>query len=327
MTFLHPHYFFLLLLLLPLIGWYVWKQRSMSASLQISSFRGFSNVRKSKKIYFRHLPFVLRMLALALIITALARPQNSNKLQKSTTEGIDIMISLDVSTSMLAMDFKPNRLEAAKEVAIDFIKGRPTDKVGLAIFAAESFTQCPLTLDHTVLINLFNDVRTGLLEDGTAIGNGLATAVARIRNSDTKSKVIILLSDGENNRGEVQPLQAAEIAKEYSVRVYTVGVGTIGTAPYPVNTVFGQQTQNVEVKIDETMLTEIANITGGHYFRATDKNKLAEIYREIDQMEKTKTEVEEYTRTSEEFLPFAIFAFLLLLLEIVLRNTVLRTIP
>jgi len=327
MTFLHPQYFYFLLLLIPLIGWYIWKQRTMNASLQISSFRGFSAIRKSKKIYFRHLPFVLRLLALTVLVAAIARPQSFNKLRKSTTEGIDIMISLDISTSMLAMDFKPNRMEAAKEVAIEFIKGRPTDKIGLVIFAAESFTQCPLTLDHTVLINLFNDVKTGLLEDGTAIGNGLATAVARLRNSDAKSKVIILLSDGENNRGEVQPLQAAEIAKEFNIRVYTIGIGTIGQAPFPVNTRFGQQTQMIEVRIDEAMLKEIADITGGKYFRATNENKLKEIYKEIDQMERTKTQVEEYTRTSEEFLPFAILAFLLLLLEILLRNTILRTIP
>ena len=327
MTFFQPQYFFLLLLIIPLTGWYIWKQKTMNASLQISSFKGFSNIGKSKKIYFRHLPFILRMLALSALVIALARPQSYNKLRKSSTEGIDIMISLDVSTSMLAMDFKPNRVEAAKEVAIEFIKGRPTDKIGLVIFAAESFTQCPLTLDHTVLINLFNDVKTGLLEDGTAIGNGLATAVARIRNSDVKSKVIILLSDGENNRGEVQPLQAAEIAKEFNVRVYTIGVGTIGEAPYPVQTVFGTQTQYIPVRIDEAMLQEIANITGGKYFRATNEAKLSEIYNEIDQMEKTKTEVEEYTRTSEEFLPFAILSFLILLLEILLRNTVFRTIP
>jgi len=327
MTFLHPQYFFFLLLIIPIIGWYIWKQKSMNASMQISAFKGFSKSAKSKKIYFRHIPFILRMMILAILITALARPQSFNKLRKSTTEGIDIMISLDVSTSMLAMDFKPNRLEAAKEVAIEFIKGRPNDKIGLVIFAAESFTQCPLTLDHTVLINLFSDVKTGLLEDGTAIGNGLATAVARIRNSNSKSKVIILLSDGENNRGEVQPLQAAEIAKEFNIRVYTVGVGTIGEAPFPAQTHFGTQIVNMPVRIDEPMLTEIAKITGGHYFRATDKNKLVEIYREIDQMEKTKTEVEEFTRTSEEFLPFAILAFLLLLLEIILRNTLLKTLP
>lgn len=325
--FLHPQYFFLLLLLIPMIGWYIWRQRSMHASLQISSLRGFSTIGKSKKIYLRHIPFILRLLALTMLIFALARPQSSNKLQKSTTEGIDIMISLDISTSMLAMDFKPNRMEAAKEVAINFIQGRPNDRIGLVIFAAESFTQCPLTIDHAVLINLFRDIRTGMLEDGTAIGDGLATAVNRIKDSDSKSKVIILLSDGENNRGQIAPLTAAEIARTFGVRVYTIGVGTIGTAPFPINTVFGQQVQNMEVKIDEAMLKEIATLTGGHYFRATDKNKLEEIYKEIDAMEKTKTEIQEYTKKGEEFLIFALLAIIFLLSEILLRNTVLRTIP
>jgi Ca-activated chloride channel family protein len=327
MTFLNPKYFFLLLLLIPLIIRYIWKQKTMTASLQISSFRGFGAMRKSKIVYFRHLPFVLRMLALATLVVALARPQSFNKLRKSHTEGIDIMIAFDVSTSMLAMDFKPNRVEAAKEIAIEFIKGRPDDKIGLVIFAAESYTQCPLTLDHNVLINLFKDVQLGMLEDGTAIGNGLATAVSRLRNSDAKSKVIILLTDGENNRGEIQPLQAAEIAREFGIRVYCVGVGTIGMAPFPQQTQFGTQIVHHEVRIDEPLMREIAGITGGHYFRATDNDKLAEIYREIDLMEKTKIEVEEFTRTSEEFLPFAILAFLLLLSEIVLRNLILRVLP
>jgi Ca-activated chloride channel family protein len=244
-----------------------------------------------------------------------------------TTEGIDIMISLDISGSMQAMDFKPNRLEAAKEVAIDFINGRPNDRMGLVIFAAESFTQCPLTVDHTVLSNLFRDVRIGMLEDGTAIGMGLATAVNRLKDSDSKSKVIILLSDGENNSGTIAPLTAAEIARTFGIRVYTIGVGTIGTAPVPINTVFGQQIQQVEVKIDEAMLSEIAKITGGQYFRATNRAALENIYKEIDEMEKIKIEVQEYTRYAEHFLPFALIATLLLLLEIVLRNTVLRTLP
>lgn len=325
--FLHPQYFLLLLLLIPMIGWYVWRQRNMNASLQISSLRAFSAIGKSKKIYLRHLPFALRVLAVTMLIFALARPQSSNKLRTSTTEGIDIVISLDVSTSMLAMDFNPNRLEAAKEVAINFISGRPNDRIGLVIFAAESFTQCPLTIDHAVLVNLFRDIQTGMLEDGTAIGDGLATAVNRIKDSESKSKVIILLSDGENNRGQIAPLTAAEIASTFGVRVYTIGVGTIGTAPFPINTVFGQQVQNMEVKIDEKMLKEIASITGGHYFRATDKNKLEEIYQEIDAMEKTKTEVQEYTKKSEEFLIFGLLALIFLISEIVLRNTVLRTIP
>lgn len=299
----------------------------MNASIQLSSLKGFSSIGKSKKMYVRHLPFVLRILAMIFLIIAMARPQSSNKLRTSTTEGIDIMISLDISTSMLAMDFKPNRMEAAKEVAINFIQGRPNDRIGLVIFAAESFTQCPLTIDHAVLVNLFREIRTGMLEDGTAIGDGLATAVNRIKDSESKSKVIILLSDGENNRGQIAPLTAAEIAKTFGIRVYTIGVGTIGMAPFPINTHFGQQVQNMEVKIDETMLKEIASITSGHYFRATDNNKLVDIYKEIDEMEKTKTEVQEYTKKSEEFLIFALLALIFLLSEILLKNTVLRTLP
>jgi Ca-activated chloride channel family protein len=237
------------------------------------------------------------------------------------------MVSLDISGSMQAMDFKPNRLEAAKDVATEFIAGRPNDKMGLVVFAAESFTQCPLTIDHTVLTNLIQDVKIGMLEDGTAIGLGLSTAVSRIKESDAKSKVIILLTDGVNNRGEIHPLTAAEIAKSFGIRVYTIGVGTIGTAPFPVNTVFGQQVQNMEVKIDEAMLQKIANITGGKYFRATNKDKLRQIYEEIDKMEKTKVEVKEYSKRSEEFIPFALLALAFLLAEVLLRNTVLRNLP
>ncbi|MGQ1890496.1 vWA domain-containing protein [Thermophagus sp. OGC60D27] len=326
-TFQHPHFFFLLLLLLPMIGWYLWKHRELNASLQISTLKGFSAIRKSRKTYLRHLPFVLRCLTLILLIIALARPQSTNNLREVTTEGIDIMVSLDISGSMQAMDFKPNRLEAAKDVAIEFISGRPNDKMGLVIFAAESFTQCPLTIDHAALINLIQDVSFGMLEDGTAIGMGLSTAVSRIKDSDAKSKVIILLTDGVNNRGEIHPLTAAEIAKSFGIRVYTIGVGSIGTAPFPVNTVFGQQVQQMEVKIDEDMLKEIANMTGGEYFRATNKNKLKEIYEKIDQMEKTKIQVKEYSKRSEEFIPFALAALILLLAEILLKNTVLRNLP
>jgi Ca-activated chloride channel family protein len=326
-TFFHPYFFYLLLLLLPMIGWYVWKQKELNASLQISSLKGFRNVRKSKKTYLRHVPFGLRCLAVTFIIIALARPQSTDKLRNVTTEGIDIMVSLDISGSMQAMDFKPNRLEAAKDVATEFIAGRPNDKMGLVVFAAESFTQCPLTIDHTVLTNLIQDVKIGMLEDGTAIGLGLSTAVSRIKESDAKSKVIILLTDGVNNRGEIHPLTAAEIAKSFGIRVYTIGVGTIGTAPFPVNTVFGQQIQNMEVKIDEAMLQKIANITGGKYFRATNKDKLRQIYEEIDKMEKTKVEVKEYSKRSEEFIPFALLALAFLLAEVLLRNTVLRNLP
>lgn len=326
-TFLHPHFFYLLLALIPMIGWYIWKQRDLNASLQISSLRGFSRIRKSRKTYLRHVPFALRCLTIIFLTIALARPQSTDNLRDVTTEGIDIMVSLDISGSMLAMDFEPNRLEAAKDVATEFIAGRPNDKMGLVVFAAESFTQCPLTVDHAVLTNLIRDVKTGMLQDGTAIGLGLSTAVSRIKDSEAKSKVIILLTDGVNNRGEIHPLTAAEIAKSFDVRVYTIGVGSRGMAPYPVNTVFGQQVQDMEVKIDEEMLQEIANTTGGQYFRATDKEKLRDIYEEIDQMEKTKIEVKEYSKRSEEFLPFALLALAFLLAEILLKNTVLRSLP
>ncbi len=326
-TFLNPQYFFLLLLLLPMAGWYLWKQKDLNASMQISTIRGFMGSRKSRKTYLRHVPFGLRCLTVVFLVVALARPQSTNNLRNVTTEGIDIMIALDISGSMQAMDFKPNRLEAAKDVAIDFISGRSTDKIGLVVFAAESFTQCPLTIDHAVLTNLFNDIQIGMLRDGTAIGLGLATAVNRIKDSQAKSKVIILLTDGVNNQGEVAPITAAEIAKTFGIRVYTVGVGTQGMAPFPVNTVFGQQVQNMEVKIDETMLQNIANMTGGQYFRATNKEKLRNIYQEIDEMEKTKIEVKEYSKRSEEFLPFALIALGLLLFELILRNTILRNLP
>jgi len=326
-TFLHPHFFYLLLLLIPMIGWYVWKQKELHASLQISTLKGFSQIRKSRKSYLRHIPFGLRCLTIIFLTIALARPQSSNDLREVNTEGIDIMVSLDISGSMQAMDFDPNRLEAAKNVATDFISGRTNDKIGLVVFAAESFTQCPLTVDKAVLTNLIQDVQTGMLKDGTAIGHGLATAVKRIKESDAKSKVIILLTDGVNNRGEIHPLTAAEMAQSFGIRVYTIGVGSHGTAPFPVKTAFGQQVQEMEVNIDEEMMQEIARMTDGEYFRATDENKLRSIYEEIDQMEKSKIEVKEYTQKSEEFLPFGILALAFLLAEILIRNTILRNLP
>ncbi|MBN2743227.1 Ca-activated chloride channel family protein [Breznakibacter xylanolyticus] len=325
--FLHPEMFFLMLGLLPMIGWYIWKHKTIQASLQISSLKGFAANSGQWMELVRHLPFVLRMILFALIITILARPQSSNQLQNRITEGIDIVMTLDISGSMLAQDFKPNRLEAAKDVAVQFINGRRDDKIGLVIFAAESFTQCPITTDHTVLTNLFMDIRTGMLEDGTAIGMGLATAVARLKSSEAKSKVIILLTDGENNRGDIAPMTAAELAKTFGIRVYTIGVGTIGKAPYPVQTAFGLQYQEVDVKIDEPLLKEMAQLTGGEYFRATDKEKLQQIYAKIDELEKTKVEVQEYTKRQEEYQIFALMAIACLLAEIVLRNTLLRNLP
>lgn len=326
-TFLHPAYFFLLLLIPAYLGWYFYRRRNLQATLQISSLKPFAQLSPSPKARLRHLLPVLRMLVLALVVVVLARPQSSNRFRNEITEGIDIVMALDISGSMLAEDFKPNRLEAAKEVAMGFVSGRPNDNIGLVIFAAESFTQCPLTTDHAVLINLFRDIQTGMLQDGTAIGLGLATAVSRIKESTAKSKVIILLTDGVNNRGEIAPITAAEIAQTFGIRVYTIGVGTIGTAPYAIETVFGKQYQEVEVKIDEELMRNIAQMTGGEYFRATDNQKLKQIYAQIDQMEKTKIEVKEYSKRSEEYLPFALMAVLLLAAELLLRFTLFRSLP
>jgi len=269
----------------------------------------------------------LRMVAVALLIVILARPQSTNSWSNSSTEGIDIMLAMDISGSMLAQDLKPNRLEAAKDVAASFINGRPNDNIGLVVFSAESFTQCPLTTDHTVLLNLFKDIQSGMIQDGTAIGLGLANAVSRIKDSHAKSKVIILLTDGSNNAGEIAPVTAAEIAKTFGVRVYTIGVGTKGMAPYPFQTAFGVQYQNIPVEIDEATLKQIASTTGGQYFRATDNASLKEIYSEIDQMEKTKISVQEYSKKQEEYKNWALLVFALLLVEILLRNTLLRNIP
>jgi Mg-chelatase subunit ChlD len=325
--FANPEYFYLLLLLLPLITWYILKDKNAHASIQVSTVKSFNAAPKTYKYYLRHALIVFRVLAIAFIVIALARPQSSNKFQDTITEGIDIVMSLDISSSMLARDFEPDRLEAAKDVATQFITGRPEDKIGLVIFSGESFTQCPLTADHAVLINLFKDIQSGMIEDGTAIGLGLANAVNRLKDSEAKSRVVILLTDGDNNRGEIAPLTAAELAKSFGIRVYTIGIGTRGMAPYPVQTAFGISMRNMPVKFDESVLKEIAEMTGGQYFRATDNNKLKAIYAEIDKLEKSKIEVKQYSTKSEEFLIFAMFGALFLLLEIALRNSVLRNIP
>lgn len=328
MVFANPTYLYLLLLLVPLIGWYIYKLHKSQASLQVSSSEAFQLPGTSSwKVYMRHLPFVLRMLAIALLIVVLARPQSTNSWQNSSTEGIDIVMAMDISTSMLAEDLKPNRLEAAKDVAASFINGRQNDNIGLVVFAAESFTQCPLTIDHGVLLNLFKDIQPGIIQDGTAIGLGLANAVSRIKDSQAKSKVIILLTDGVNNTGEIAPVTAAEIAKTFGIRVYTIGVGTQGEALYPIPTAFGVQYQNVPVEIDEQVLKQIASTTGGQYFRATDNSSLKEIYSEIDQLEKTKISVQEFSKKQEEYKNWALLVFALLLIEVLLRNTVLRNIP
>ena len=328
MVFANPNYLYLLLLLIPLVAWYIYKLRKSQASLQVSSAEAFEAPGASSwRVYLRHVPFVLRMVAIAVLIVVLARPQSTNSWQNSTTEGIDIVMAIDISTSMLAEDLKPNRLEAAKDVAASFINGRPNDNIGLVVFAAESFTQCPLTTDHGVLLNLFKDIQPGIIQDGTAIGVGLANAVSRIKDSQAKSKVIILLTDGVNNTGQVAPVTAAEIAKTFGIRVYTIGVGTQGEAPYPIPTAFGVQYQNIPVEIDEQILKQIASTTGGQYFRATDNASLKEIYSEIDQMEKTKISVQEFSKKQEEYKNWALLAFVLLLVEMLLRNTVLRNIP
>ena len=328
MVFANPTYLYLLLLLIPMIGWYIWKLRKSQASLQVSSSEAFDAPGASSwKVYLRHVPFVLRMAAIAILIIILARPQSTNSWQNTSTEGIDIVMAMDISSSMLAQDFKPNRLEASKDVAASFINGRPNDNIGLVVFAAESFTQCPLTTDHTVLLNLFKDIQPGIIQDGTAIGLGLANAVSRIKDSQAKSKVIILLTDGVNNAGEIAPVTAAEIAKTFGIRVYAIGVGTQGTAPYPFQTAFGVQYRDIPVEIDEPTLKQIAATTGGQYFRATDNTSLKEIYSEIDKMEKTKISVQQYSKKQEEYKNWALLLFALLLVEILLRNTLLRNIP
>ena len=328
MVFANPTYLYLLLLLIPLIGWYIYKLSKSQASMQVSSSEVFQLPEaRSWKIYLRHVPFLLRMVLIALLIVVLARPQSTNSWQNSSTEGIDIMLAMDISSSMLAQDLKPNRLEAAKDVAASFINGRQNDNIGLVVFAAESFTQCPLTTDHTVLLNLFKDIQPGIIQDGTSIGLGLANAVSRIKDSQAKSKVIILLTDGVNNAGEIAPVTASEIAKTFGVRVYTIGVGTQGEAPYPFQTAFGIQYQNVPVEIDEPTLKQIAATTGGQYFRATDNASLKAIYEEIDQMEKTKISVQEFSKKQEEYMQWSLLVLLLLLVEVLLKNTLLRNIP
>jgi Ca-activated chloride channel family protein len=326
-TYAHPEMFYLLLGLIPLTAWYIFRQKKLSASMQISTIRGFAGAPKTWKHYLRHLLFVIRMLVLALLIIVLALPQSTDSWENQTTEGIDIVMAIDVSTSMLARDLKPDRLEAAKDVATRFIAGRPYDRIGLVVFAGESFTQCPLTTDHAVVTNLLRETQTGVIEDGTAIGNGLATSVNRLKESDAVSRVVILLTDGENNRGEIPPLTAAEIAKTFGIRVYTIGVGTEGTAPYPMQTQFGTRIQQIQVKIDEETMQSIADITGGKYFRATDNEKLKNIYEEIDQLEKAKIEIKEFSRKDEEFEPFALAALALLLTGLLLKISVFRNIP
>jgi Ca-activated chloride channel homolog len=326
-AFAHPAYLFLLLLLIPAIVWYIYKHKAAQPSLHFSNLEPLSKVGLIGRNRWKHAPFILRMLAFALIIVVLARPRSTNQFKNITSEGIDIVMSLDISSSMLAEDFKPNRLEAAKDVAGEFIAGRPNDRIGLVVFSGESFTQCPLTTDHAVLLNLFNGLKSGMIDDGTAIGMGLATAVNRLKDSHSVSKVIILLTDGVNNMGSIAPITASEIAKAFGIRIYTIGVGTRGMAPYPFQTPFGIQYQDMEVKIDEPMLQQIASMSGGKYFRATNNQKLRDIYKEIDKMEKSKIEVREYKKYDERFFAVGLIALLLLIAEGVLRYTYLRSLP
>jgi Ca-activated chloride channel family protein len=326
-SFHNPEFLILLVLLIPYIIWYVLKFRKKEASLQVSSITGLKHLNHSVKYYLKHLLFGARIFAIALLIVALARPQSSRSWKNVTTKGIDIVLALDISSSMLARDFNPNRLEASKDIATEFISGRPNDRIGLVVFSGESFTQCPLTTDHAVLINLFKDVKSGMIEDGTAIGMGLATSVNRLKDSETESKVIILLTDGVNNKGSIAPATAAEIASTFNIRVYTIGVGSRGSAPYPVQTPYGLQYRNMEVEIDEEVLQNIAASTGGEYFRATDNQKLKSIYQEIDKMEKSRIEVKEYSEKNEEFFWFALIGGVLLLLELIFKTTILRSIP
>ncbi|MBN3035226.1 MAG: VWA domain-containing protein [Bacteroidales bacterium] len=327
MEFANPEFLYLLLIL-PLIGvWYWYRHGRDTAEIQISDTGSFESTPKSLRQYLHYSLYVLRIIAIGLLIMALARPQSSTSRQNITVEGIDIVMALDVSGSMLAQDLKPDRLSAAKEVGIEFISQRPNDRFGLVIFSGETFTQCPLTTDQSIVVQLMKEVRSGMIEDGTAIGDGLATAVNRLKSSKAVSKVIILLTDGVNNMGALDPVSSAEIARLYGIRIYTIGVGTEGLAPFPVQTPFGTEIRQVEVNIDEQLLQQVARMTDGRYFRATNNRELRDIYNEIDQLEKSKIDVTEFRRKSEEFFPLALLAFVLLTLEALLRQTVFRSTP
>ncbi|TVQ14227.1 MAG: VWA domain-containing protein [Bacteroidetes bacterium] len=323
-TFEYQPFLYFLLAVPLLAGFYLMRNRYMHAEMQYSHSAFLQSVRKSSRLNLIHFPFILRMLVLSLLIVALARPQSTSRMQDVSIEGIDIVISLDISGSMLAADFQPNRMEAAKATALDFVRMRPGDRIGVTVFSGESFTLVPLTTDHLLLTDLLRTVHTGMVEDGTAIGDGLATAINRLRESDAISKVIILLTDGINNTGVIDPLTAAEIAQMQNIRVYTVGVGSHGAVPYPFQTPFGTQYRDVEIPVDEELLEEMARITGGRYFWADNQKALEEIYREIDQMERSKIDVMEFARKNDEYLPLVLLAMMLAGLEFILRKTWLR---
>ena len=328
MFFEYPELLWLLVIPALLVLHYIYLEISeRHPHLRVSTSVPWTAGGRSFMALLRHVPFILRVFALSMIIVAIARPRSSEEMERVDTEGIDIVLAMDVSTSMLARDLTPDRISASKDIAIEFIAQRPTDRMGIVVFAGESFTQCPLTTDRATLINLMKEVQTDLIEDGTAIGNGLATAVARMKDSDAKSRAVILLTDGVNNRGEISPQMAAEIAKTYGVRVYTIGVGKEGMAPYPVMTPWGIEVQNVKVEIDEALLAEIAESTGGRYFRATDNTKLAEIYSEINKMEKARTTVDSFPIYKELFVQYALLALLAILIELVFNWFIIRRLP
>ncbi|MBQ9678532.1 MAG: VWA domain-containing protein [Prevotella sp.] len=332
MEFANKEYLFLLLLLIPYLIWYLMYRKKTEPTMRMSDTRAYRFAPRSWKVTLMPLQLLLRIAVFVLLILILARPQTHNSWNNKSVEGIDIMMAMDVSGSMLAEDLRPNRIEAAKQVAAEFIAGRPSDNIGLTIFAGEAFTQCPMTTDHASLLNLLHGVRTdlatrGLIEDGTAIGMGLANAVSRLKNSKAKSKVVILLTDGSNNRGDISPMTAAEIAKSLGIRVYTIGVGTNKVAPYPMPVAGGVQYVNIPVEIDSKTLGDIAAATDGDFYRATNNKELQNIYKEIDKLEKSKLSVKTYSKRYEAYQPFAIAAVLLLLLEILLRITVFRKLP
>lgn len=331
MEFANKEYLFLLLLMIPYLIWYLMYRKKSEPTMRMSDTRAYRYAPRSWRVMLMPLQLLLRLAVFVLLILVLARPQTQNSWKNETMEGIDIMLAMDVSTSMLAEDLKPNRIEAAKQVAADFIIGRPNDNIGLTIFAGEAFTQCPMTTDHASLLNLLHNVRTDiaqrLIEDGTAIGMGLANAVSRLKDSKAKSKVVILLTDGSNNRGDLSPMTAAEIAKSFAIRVYTIGVGTNKVAPYPMPVAGGVQYINIPVEIDTKMLQDIASATEGDFYRATNNKELQQIYKEIDKLEKSKLNVKKFSKRYEAYQPFAIAAVILLLLEILLRITIFRKLP
>ncbi len=328
-NFAHPQYLWLFLLYIPLIIWYIRKQRTAEPTLKVSTLLPFDKIGTSWKVYLKHAMFALRLLAIGCLIIILCRPQTYDRWSTSETEGTDIVIALDVSTSMLARDFKPDRFEAAKDVASQFISGRESDNIGMVIFAGESFTLVPMTTDKAVLLNYIQDINMGMLEDGTAIGDGIATSINRIKNGKAKSKSIILLTDGSNNTGVVAPLTAAEIAKELGIKIYTIGVGSNGTALYPVGiNYYGKmEYQQLPVVIDEATLRSIADMTGGKYYRATSKNVLKDIFKDIDKLEKTQLDIKNYSHTEDDYMKWAVLLLILVGIEVLARYTVLRHIP